>query len=79
MIGVMHAANSYSHSWNEEQDRQNILCEVARKEDIGDAGEDINNPGEENEVPELKSSSGSIYFERLVERGHIDINKVLHG
>lgn len=53
MVCVVHAADSNSQGWNEEQDRENVLSEISRQENIGDAGEDIDKPCEENEVPEL--------------------------
>lgn len=79
MICVVHAPDTYGHCWDKEQDRENVLGQVARQEDICDAGKDINDPGKEDEVPKLKAGGGAINLESLIESGHIDIDKVLHG
>jgi hypothetical protein len=50
MVCVVHAADSNSQGWNEEQDRENVLSEISRQENIGDAGKDIDKPCEEDEV-----------------------------
>ena len=41
MIRVVHAADGNSQGWNEEQNRENVLSEISRQENIGDAGKDI--------------------------------------
>ncbi len=74
----MHTADCYCHRWDKEQDGEDVGDEVARDEDVYDASSEINNPCEENEVPELKSGGDPINDKCLAQGCGIDINKVLH-
>lgn len=79
MVCVVHAADSNSQGWNKKQNRENVLSEISRQENIGDAGKDIDKPCEENEVPELKACRCTFKVKSSAERCHVDIDKFLHG
>ena len=75
MVGVMHASDADGECWDKEKCAGNVLEEVARCEDVEDRSTNIDEPGKEDEVPELAACSCALNNEVLLKGGHVHIDK----